>query len=116
MERALKGVELQASAPELDERKARAGEEHGLEFVRRGKTLDALEKLIRSQEHVIELHRGCNGIPVHPEGSSQQRDRDCAVRYGCNTLARQDELGAAVLRSGARHDCVWWTRNGSSQE
>ena len=82
VERALKGVELQTSAAELEERKTRVGEKHGLEFVHRGKALYTLERLIRSQEHVIELDRGCYGIPVHPEGSGQQRDRDCAVRYG----------------------------------
>ena len=34
-----------------------------------GKALYTLERLIRSQEHVIELDRGCYVIPVHPRPS-----------------------------------------------
>ena len=72
---ALKGAELQASAPGLRERNARSREKHGPELIHREKLRHALARFIRSREHLKKRGRGLCGILVWPEGNGQQRCR-----------------------------------------
>src|SRR5258708_40349803 len=82
VKRALKGVQLQPSAPESEERQARLREDQSLDLVHWRKMIQAVVTLVRSREQETEMGIGFCGVLEQQEGSNRQR-----VRY---LLERRD--------------------------
>ena len=60
--RALKSVQMQPSAPELNERQARARESQGLNLVQGRKMLQVIVALVSSREHDTEMGSGSSVV------------------------------------------------------
>jgi len=78
VKRALKGVQLQPSAPELQEWQHRLGEKQSLNLAHRRQalqTLQALVTLVSPYEQVTERGSGFSGVLGQQEGRREQRGR-----------------------------------------
>src|SRR5258708_2049792 len=73
VERALKGGQLQASTPELDERQARLRENQSLNLVHWRKMLPAVVTRVSCSEPETEIGIGFFGILGQAEGNGRQR-------------------------------------------
>src|ERR1700730_13121959 len=75
VKRALKGVQLQPSAPESEEGQARLRENQSLNLVHWRKMVQAIVALVSSREQETEMGIGLCEVAGQQEGSSRQRDR-----------------------------------------
>jgi len=78
--RALKGVQLQASAPELEERQARLRENQSSNLVQRRKMVQAVVALINTRERDTEMGIGFFEALGQEEGKGRQSGR-CRWEY-----------------------------------
>jgi hypothetical protein len=96
MIRALKGVQLQTSAPKLDERQARLCEKKSPKMFQLREAFQAVVTLVSSRKLKTETRRGFSGVQVHHRGSGQQRRRD------------RSEYGYALRNMFLRYDDPWY--------
>lgn len=75
MKRALKGVQLQSSAPKLDQRQTRLRVKKSLKLLQLRKAFQAVVAFGSSPEHQTETRRRFSGVQVQHWGSAQKRDR-----------------------------------------
>jgi hypothetical protein len=75
MNRVLKDVQFEASAPKLDERQVRLRVKRSLNFLQRRKELRARVEFSGSREYVAEMDRRFSGVLVQPKGTGRHRVR-----------------------------------------
>jgi len=93
MKRALKGVQLQSSAPKLDQRQARLREKKCLKLFQLRKAFQAVVTFVSSRGQQTETRWGFSGVQVQHWGSGQQRNR-YRSDHRCgwhNTFLRYDD-------------------------
>jgi hypothetical protein len=95
MIRTLEGVQLQTSAPKLDERQTRLREKKSLKMFQLRKAFQAVVAFVSSRKLETESRWRFSGIQVHHWGSGQQRGRD------------RSEHGYALRNPFLRYDDPW---------